>query len=185
MLRPYSKQGYSGFTKLKTGVTRSRAYCKSEHETSGHVCSSSCGIQVGIGFHGWLRVSFYYYFFFLSPAESVTRYFWSLWHPGRVGLVVTALSEFHSRNSFFFCCCWREVKKYSMWICFGRKKKRGSFEATHRGAKLRTNQNSVWICKYIKSKHVFKGKFHIFFQPGSHFQSHMFCDIQLPFVNTN
>lgn len=113
MLRPYSKQGYSGFTKLKTGVTRSRAYCKSERETSGHVCSSSCGIQVGIGFHGWLRVSFYYYFFFLSPAESVTRYFWSLWHPGRVGLVVTALSEVHSRNSFFFAVVgekWRNTR---------------------------------------------------------------------------
>ena len=173
MLRPYSKQGYSGFTKLKTGVTRSRAYCKSERETSGHVCSSSCGIQVGIGFHGWLRVSFYYLFFFLSPAESVTRYFWSLWHPGRVGLVVTALSEVHSRNSFFFfCCCWREVKKYSMWIRFGR------FEATHQGAKLRTNQNSVWICKYIKSKHVFKKTVHIFSSLGLIFT-------QLPFVNTN
>lgn len=185
MLRPYSKQGYSGFTKLKTGVTRSRAYCKSEHETSGHVCSSSCGIQVGIGFHGWLRVSFYYYFFFLSPAESVTRYFWSLWHPGRVGLVVTALSEVHSRNSFFFAVVGEKWRNTRCEFALVGKKKGGSFEATHRGAKLRTNQNSVWICKYIKSKHVFKGKLHIFFQPGSHFHSHMFGDIQLPFVNTN
>lgn len=185
MLRPYSKQGYSGFTKLKTGVTRSRAYCKSERETSGHVCSSSCGIQVGIGFHGWLRVSFYYYFFFLSPAESVTRYFWSLWHPGRVGLVVTALSEVHSRNSFFFAVVGEKWRNTRCEFALVGKKKGGSFEATHRGAKLRTNQNSVWICKYIKSKHVFKGKLHIFFQPGSHFHSHMFGDIQLPFVNTN
>ncbi len=58
----HTLEGYLGFMKLKTGHIRSQAFCKLELETSEHVCSSSCGIQVGIGFHGWLGDSFYIYF---------------------------------------------------------------------------------------------------------------------------
>lgn len=105
------------------------------------------GIQVGIEFHGWFRVSFY---ILLSVAESVTRYFWFLkLRPCGFGCNSIIRGTFSKLFFSFF----RKSNKICavtsfMQICFGPK---CHFEAKHQGGNVKTNQSCVSVCKYKKN----------------------------------